>query len=396
MEKLPKVLVVSSNMGSKESNLMVTQNNVEATFICYNDLNFPLRDKSMKPRLTSKIPRCMSWEMHPGYDYYVWLDFKFNITNPNAISWLINQMKDNKIAFFRHHMRDSIKDEYGFIKYNIENPHENGHEYLVERYSNEDMKTQMELYLSDKTFVDNNLFELACFIYHKSIVENKEYNVMKEFFHHICYYSVMDQLSFPYLLHKFNIKFSVIDQNVYHCPYLNQYKGKVDRMRDYQYTKGLKNLIEYLPKNITMIEIGSYMGESTKMFLDSNKFSKIYVVDPWETIYFPFDNKGRSDYALAEKIFDETIKDDSRVIKYKMTSTKASSILPKVDFIYIDGNHEYKEVLNDINISLKLVKPGGYIAGHDYSIEGVQKAVKETIGNIDHKFEDDSWIKRIK
>ncbi len=227
MKKLPKVLVASSNMGGKESNFMVTQNNVEATFICYNDLNFPLRDKSMKSRLTSKIPRCMSWDMHPGYDYYVWVDFTFNITNPNTIYWLISQMGDNKIALFRHYMRTSIKEEYEFIKYNIENPHAEGYEYLVERYLNENMKTQVKLYLSDKTFIDNNLFELGCFIYHKSIIENKEHNIMKEFFHHICYYSVMDQLSFPYLLHKFKIKPSIINQNIRKCPYLNHHTDKI-------------------------------------------------------------------------------------------------------------------------------------------------------------------------
>ena len=37
-----------------------------------------------------------------------------------------------------------------------------------------------------------------------------------------------------------------------------------------------------------------------------------------------------------------------------------------LDFIYIDGNHNCKFVLIDIELSRTLVKKGGVVAGHDY------------------------------
>jgi predicted O-methyltransferase YrrM len=37
-----------------------------------------------------------------------------------------------------------------------------------------------------------------------------------------------------------------------------------------------------------------------------------------------------------------------------------------LDFVFIDGNHEYKNVYEDITQWEKKVRPGGIIAGHDY------------------------------
>jgi predicted O-methyltransferase YrrM len=51
-----------------------------------------------------------------------------------------------------------------------------------------------------------------------------------------------------------------------------------------------------------------------------------------------------------------------------------------VDMIFIDACHEYDEVLADILAWLPKVRPGGILAGHDYSFEmfpGVVKAVQK-------------------
>ena len=37
-----------------------------------------------------------------------------------------------------------------------------------------------------------------------------------------------------------------------------------------------------------------------------------------------------------------------------------------LDFVYIDGNHDFLNVTQDIHYWLKKVKPGGILAGHDY------------------------------
>jgi predicted O-methyltransferase YrrM len=56
-----------------------------------------------------------------------------------------------------------------------------------------------------------------------------------------------------------------------------------------------------------------------------------------------------------------------------------------IDFLFIDGSHEYEDVKKDLLLWLPKVKHGGIIAGHDYDPAwlGVVQAVNEVIGK-DH------------
>jgi hypothetical protein len=71
--------------------------------------------------------------------------------------------------------------------------------------------------------------------------------------------------------------------------------------------------------------------------------------------------------------------------------------LPKVDFVYLDGDHTYKSIKRDIKLALKILKPNGILAGHDYSndFEGVVKAVDDMFGKPDKTYRDTSWIKKM-
>ena len=48
-----------------------------------------------------------------------------------------------------------------------------------------------------------------------------------------------------------------------------------------------------------------------------------------------------------------------------------------IDFIYIDGEHTEKAVTEDLNAWWPKLKTGGIMAGHDYNIGGISKAVNE-------------------
>lgn len=72
----------------------------------------------------------------------------------------------------------------------------------------------------------------------------------------------------------------------------------------------------------------------------------------------------------------------------KVTSMEAAkdALDNNLDFVFIDGNHEFEHCYEDIVEWTKKVKPGGIIAGHDYKvdptrkygvIEAVQKYTKE-------------------
>jgi len=174
-------------------------------------------------------------------------------------------------------------------------------------------------------------------------------------------------------------------------------------MRDQAGTEGLLDLIKELGDNSekTMIEIGSFVGESTVLFAQS--FKKVIAVDPFLEGYDP---KDPTSYLFEFKNVYETYlgrtSPYSNIQTITMTSDDAVNILNEdmFDFVYIDGLHTYDGVKTDITNYLPLVKEGGVIGGHDYTddtvhkhLEGVKRAVIEMLGIPDKVFKDNSWIK---
>jgi len=47
------------------------------------------------------------------------------------------------------------------------------------------------------------------------------------------------------------------------------------------------------------------------------------------------------------------------------------------DLVYVDGAHEYAEVLADISAWWKLLRIGGILLGDDFAWPGVKKAAEE-------------------
>ena len=175
-------------------------------------------------------------------------------------------------------------------------------------------------------------------------------------------------------------------------------KPRQELRGEYRWTQGLKELLAY-DSNIKgqMLEIGSYLGESTYIFLESKRFNSITCLDMWASGYDDNDSSS-SKMEGIEKEFDLLVENSNGIIKkIKNSSENIDNLFENksFDFIYIDGNHTYDWVKQDIEKSLTKLKNGGFIAGHDYNWPEVQKAVSDTIGSIDCFFQDTSWIKKI-
>jgi predicted O-methyltransferase YrrM len=147
--------------------------------------------------------------------------------------------------------------------------------------------------------------------------------------------------------------------------------------------KGLIDLcVKYIQPTDTIVEIGSFQGISSQSI--ALHCSKLYCVDPWAW----------EAAKQAENIFDNMLKDYPNIHKIKLTSTQASELFTdeSIDLVYIDGDHSYNAVMEDIRIWSKKVKKNGYIAGHDTYIEDVRKAVEYSFGKNYEVFSDTSWI----
>lgn len=144
-----------------------------------------------------------------------------------------------------------------------------------------------------------------------------------------------------------------------------------------------------------MIEIGSYMGESTFLFGCSGIFHEINAIDP---------HRGVEPFNIDFDITWKQVKEEFMINTRNFDSIRHWEFYSKdvvdefendIDFLYIDANHSYPSIKKDLQLYLPKVKVGGVIGGHDY-VEpwtGVIKAVDEFIGKPDMVYIDGSWIK---
>jgi len=170
------------------------------------------------------------------------------------------------------------------------------------------------------------------------------------------------------------------------------------------YMFGMFQLLEYLESklkvdsNLEMIEIGSYMGESTMMFASINIFNKIHSIEPFKGEE-EFNKLFGYNWDLIKNEYLTNTRHWDNILLWEDYSYNVVDEFEdnSIDFIYIDGNHSYEDTKKDIELYLPKVKPNGYIAGHDYMehFQGCIDAVKETVGEPDEIFRDYSWIKKI-
>ena len=139
-------------------------------------------------------------------------------------------------------------------------------------------------------------------------------------------------------------------------------------------------------KNIILLEVGCYAGQSTIEFAKvlSGKFNDyhIFCLDKWKGYFSSKDSKTNWTYRYVnknlnngnvKKLFFHNI--ESAKISEKITTIVGSNekilkILPKNYFniIYLDASHYYEDVLNNLRDSEKLIKEGGVIMGDDFEL----------------------------
>lgn len=142
------------------------------------------------------------------------------------------------------------------------------------------------------------------------------------------------------------------------------------------------------------VEIGSWKGRSSIYMgveiFNSGKKIKFDCVDTWEGSEEHRDKSNVSYEPLLEipnGLYNEFINNinplKSVINPIRSTSVEASKLYEdeSLDFVFIDGAHDYQSIKEDIEHWYPKVKKGGYISGDDYVWESINFAVKQFFSN---------------
>jgi len=157
---------------------------------------------------------------------------------------------------------------------------------------------------------------------------------------------------------------------------------------------GLYRMVqEYYNSDFVVVEIGNFQGASTELFALTCKH--VYAVDPYTSGFSTAISE--SDLIMAEACFIERMKNYPNVTKLRKPSVEASKGFEdgSVDAVYIDGDHNYEAVIDDMNAWMPKLKPTGILSGHDINDDKVSSAVESIIGMRYKGFIDFSWAARM-
>ena len=147
-----------------------------------------------------------------------------------------------------------------------------------------------------------------------------------------------------------------------------------------------------------ILEIGSYMGRSTRALADNTE-GYVVTVDDFQGLREHVGTYGNPPAEEIEKALRRNLLDLinlAKVIVIKESHEGIWAIRPSFDMCFIDGSHDYDSVVRDIGTAKKMV-PSGLICGHDFDDihPDVMRAVKELMPEYQVVPETSLWWVKI-
>lgn len=159
-------------------------------------------------------------------------------------------------------------------------------------------------------------------------------------------------------------------------------------------------------------ELGVHKGHLTPHLLRWLQPKKLYAVDPWYLL------GARWEWAAGDKSTVNGLRRVLKALSRELGEGRAEVVVADdrewlagladgaLDWVYVDSSHQYEHTLQELELLVKKVKPGGIIAGDDWQSDpsnrhhGVCKAVREfdAAGRIELFHSDDrtkQWAARV-
>lgn len=158
-----------------------------------------------------------------------------------------------------------------------------------------------------------------------------------------------------------------------------------------------KRMVDNAKDGAVFVEVGVFLGKSAiymaQQIKESGKQIRFYCVDPW--------NRDVSGLSVKEAggSFYERFAHNARecgVHEYMLptiaTSALAARFMESADLVFIDAEHDYESVRWDISEWLPKIRPGGVIAGHDYTLNSDTKRAVDDVFGPAVEVEGECWV----
>ncbi|MEO6036845.1 MAG: class I SAM-dependent methyltransferase [Saprospiraceae bacterium] len=129
-----------------------------------------------------------------------------------------------------------------------------------------------------------------------------------------------------------------------------------------------QKLLELLPKNGEVAELGVYRGDFSALILEITAPAKLHLVDTWEQ---------KDLRTLVEQKFAPEIITGQVALHAGLSTAVADDFAEDYfDWIYIDTDHSYNTTKAELEKYSHAIKPNGIIAGHDFIVGNWNGSVK--------------------
>lgn len=138
-------------------------------------------------------------------------------------------------------------------------------------------------------------------------------------------------------------------------------------------------LAEQAQQHRSIVELGSYLGRSTRALAD-NTPGVVYAIDHFRgpsSVPLPDEERETINERFIANVGD-LIK-SGKVVQITCDHGHIPPVNFFPDMVFVDGDHVYESVKRDIVFWQEKTMPGGLLCGHDYFIRfpGVVQAVEE-------------------
>lgn len=154
------------------------------------------------------------------------------------------------------------------------------------------------------------------------------------------------------------------------------------------------------PDMKVILELGSWLGKSTRFFASSSLNASVIAIDHWKGSTEHHQNPDWKGFLPT--LYETFIKNcwiyKDRIIPVRNDTVSGMKIVAQYeihpDLIFIDASHDYASVKADLTTALCLF-PDAAICGDDYQWSDLQKAIREQVGagKMQGYFSNNVWWK---